>query len=466
MLPRLRSVRDPRPAPFQCAAAVLVIAALLLGLAACAGESPTVAATRPAVKLRFTYWGSEVEKAAIEEMIGAFESSNPDIDVEPLHIPYEDYTARVSAMILDGQAPDVGYLPGLQAPLWAQEGKLMDLTDLIETDPLLSSALPETWYYYAPGKIAGLNTAVEATLLFYNRALFDQAGIPYPPSDPTQAWTWDEFVAAAARLTADTAGKHPGEVGFDPEQIRTFGAAFDKSYEGWAFYPFVYSNGGRAVNDDGTRLELDSPEAAEAMQNLADLMWVHHVAPTPQQDQNLPGYVTMLQTGNLAMHISGQWSLMDYAAVKELPFGVAVLPRLKTPVTTVLGSPSVIFAATKNKEAAVRFYKFHNNPEAVDLFARGLWMPLQEIYYTDPAKMKFWLDNPAHPAGMWPAFTDYILSYSTPLPSYYLRNYAQVLDQALGPAIDQIWNNEARAADALKRAVQTAEPMMAGRWDR
>ncbi len=67
----------------------------------------------------------------------------------------------------------------------------MDLTSLVETDPLLSSALPETRYYYAPGKIAGLNTAVEATLLFYNRALFDQAGIPYPPSDPGQAWTWD-----------------------------------------------------------------------------------------------------------------------------------------------------------------------------------------------------------------------------------------------------------------------------------
>jgi multiple sugar transport system substrate-binding protein len=465
MQPRLRPVFGLGPALARGAAVVLLFAALLLGLAACAGGAPTVEATRPVARLRFSYWGSEVEKVAIEEMIAAFESSNPDIEVEPIHIPYEDYTARVSAMILDGQAPDVGYLPGLQAPLWAQEGKLMDLTELVETDPLLSSALPETRYYYGPGKIAGLNTAVEATLLFYNRALFDRAGIPYPPSDPEKAWTWDEFLTAAARLTTDTAGRHPGEAGFDLGQIRTFGAAFDKSYEGWGFYPFVYSNGGQAVNEDGTRLLLDSPEAAEAMQNLADLMWVHHVAPTPQQDQNLPGYVTMLQTGNLAMHISGHWSLMDYAATKELPFGVAVLPRLKTPVTMVLGSPSVIFAATKNKEAAVRFYKFHNNPEAVDLFARGLWMPLQEIYYTDPAKMKFWLDNPAHPTDMQAAFTDYIVSYSTPLPSYYLRNYAQVLDQALGPAIAQIWNNEARAADALQWAVQTAEPLMAGRWD-
>ena len=66
------------------------------------------------------------------------------------------------------------------------------------------------------------------------------------------------------------------------------------------------------VNEDGTRLLLDSPEATEAMQKMADLMWVQHVAPTPMQDQNLPDYVTMLQTGNLAMHISGHWSLLDY----------------------------------------------------------------------------------------------------------------------------------------------------------
>ena len=99
------------------------------------------------------------------------------------------------------------------------------------------------------------------------------------------------------------------------------------------------------------------------------------------------------------MHIAGHWSLLDYASVKDLNFGVAVLPKFKEPVTVVLGSPTVIFADTKNREAAIRFYKFHNNPEAVNLFARGLWMPLQKTYYTEPAKMKLWLDNPGAPGG-------------------------------------------------------------------
>ena len=438
---------------------------LVLALTACQVSAPAPTPTQPKTTLRFTYWGSEMEKAAIEQMVAAFEKANPDVDVEPIHIPYEGYIAQVSAMMQNGQSPDVGYLISLQAPLWAEEGKLLDLTDLIQNDPQLSTTLLASRYFYAPGKVAGINTAVEATLLFYNKAIFDEAGVPYPPSDPKQAWTWDEFVAAAQRLTSDMNGKHPGEAGFDPEKISTYGVAFDKTYEGWTWYPFIFSNGGQMVNKDGTRLLLDSPEATEAMQKLADLMWVQHVAPTPVQDQNLPGYVTMLQTGNLAMHISGHWSLLDYASVKDLPFGVAVLPRFKEPVTVVLGSPTVIFAGTQNQDAAIRFYKFHNNPEAVDLFARGLWMPLQQSYYTEPDKMKFWLDNPAHPVESHPAFTDYILNYSLPMPSSYLRNYAEVLDVALRPAIDDIWNNKASAADAFAEAVKAAQPLMQGRWD-
>lgn len=443
-----------------------IIFLLVFAMTACQLSTPAPTPTQTVTKLRFTYWGSEMEKAAIEQMVSAFEQANPGIDVEPIQIPYDEYTAQITAMMKSGQPPDVGYLSGLQAPLWAQEGKLLDLTDLIQNDPLLSTTLLATRYYYAPGKVAGLNTAVEATLLFYNKALFDEAGLPYPPSDPTKAWTWDEFVAAAQKLTSDVNGKHPGEDGFDPEKIRTYGVAFDKIYEGWTIYPFIFSNGGQMVNEDGTRLLLDSPEATEALQKLADLMWVQHVAPTPRQDQNLPGYVTMLQTGNLAMHISGHWSLIDYASVKDLQFGVAVLPKFKEPVTVVLGSPTVIFATTKNKDAAVRFYKFHNNPEAVDLFARGLWMPLQESYYTEPEKMNIWLDNPAHPVEMRLAFTDYVVNYSVPLPSYYLRNYTQVLDIALRPAINSVWNNEASAAEAFAEAVKIAEPLMQGRWDK
>ena len=114
---------------------------LTLSLIACQPLSSTQAPNQPITNLRFTYWGSEMEKAAIEQMVAAFEGANPDLDVEPIQIPYEGYIARVTAMMQNGESPDVGYLPGLQAPLWAEQGKLLDLTDLIQNDPLLSTTL-------------------------------------------------------------------------------------------------------------------------------------------------------------------------------------------------------------------------------------------------------------------------------------------------------------------------------------
>jgi multiple sugar transport system substrate-binding protein len=82
-----------------------------LAVAACQPlSSPAATPTPPLTKLRFTYWGSEMEKAAIEQMAAAFEKANPDVDVEPIQIPYEGYIAQVTAMIQNGESPDVGYL--------------------------------------------------------------------------------------------------------------------------------------------------------------------------------------------------------------------------------------------------------------------------------------------------------------------------------------------------------------------
>ena len=397
-------------------------------------------------------------------MVDAFEAAHPDIRVEAQHIPNSEYIAQVSAMIAAGTPPDVGYLFETHAPLWASEGKVLDLTRVVEGDAELRSRLPETYYYFAPGRTIGTSTAAEIMVLFYNKAVFDQAGLPYPPARAEEAWTWEEFVEVARRLTSDVNGKHPGEPGFDPSQIGVYGVSFETDL--WfGYFPFIYSNGGEVVNEAGTRLQLDSPEAVEAIQRLGDLMWVHHVMPTPRQQRQLPASDALMQTGQLAMDIRGQWKLLDYAGMEGLDFGVAVLPKMKQPRTIILGSPTVIFAGTSHLEAAITFYKFHNDPQVVDLFARGLWMPLQKSYYTEPGAIAAWIDSPAHPPGSQDAIVSYTLCCVVRAPLYYVKNFGQITTQVIQPAVERVWNNEAGAADALRQAVQDAEGMMAGRWD-
>src|SRR5690606_34937624 len=146
----------------------------------------------------------------------------------------------------------------------------------------------------------GTNLAVEVMVLWYNKDIFDKAGVPYPPSNPGE-WTWEEFVETARALTVDRNGRRPGDPGFDPNRIQTYGVAFGTW---WApVLPFVWSNGGDWFDETGRQVLIDQPESVEALQNLADLIYKHRVAPTPTQMESLPAFNILLQTQRVAMVI-------------------------------------------------------------------------------------------------------------------------------------------------------------------
>jgi multiple sugar transport system substrate-binding protein len=447
----------------------LFLILVLLNPIACQGGTTVLGATAAPnpVHLTFTYWGSSQEKRAIEDMVSKFETLHPEIQIDAQHIASEEYNTRVLSMFAQGTPPDLGYLLGGYAPLWAEEGKVLDLTDVFQSDLDLSSRLPETRYYFGNGRILGTNTAVETVIMFYNQSVFEQAGLDYPPADPDKAWTWSEFLTVAQQLTVDVNGKHPTDADFDPEHIDRYAVSFDRDAGLSMYTPFIYSNGAQMANADGSHLLLDSPEAIEAIQNLRDLMWKYHVMPTPEAERSLPPREVLLQTGKLAMEIGGQWKLLDYTNMTGLKLGLGVLPKFKQPKTMILGSPTVIFSGTTHLAEALTFYKFHNDPQAVDLFAHGLWMPLQKTYYTDPESIAVWTNNPAHPAQSLDVLTRYTLCCVVQFPGYYLKNYGNILEQAIKPALEHVWSDpDVNVASMLTEVVQTAAPLMQGRWDR
>jgi multiple sugar transport system substrate-binding protein len=101
----------------------------------------------------------------------------------------------------------------------------------------------------------------------------------------------------------------------------------------------------------------------------------------------------------------------------------------------------------------------------VDLFERGLWMPLDLAYYTEPEPIAAWLDNPAHPPEARSVLVDYTLCCVVRAPHYYVKNFGQIADLAIQPAMNQVWWNLATPAAAMAAAVAEAAPLMAGRWD-
>jgi multiple sugar transport system substrate-binding protein len=405
------------------------------------------------VQLTYMFWGSPLEREAQFKMCRDFEKVYPNIEVKAIYTP-ANYQEKISAMVAGGTPPDVAQLAEGPSLTWARMGVVMDLIPFMEEDPEVSieSRLPVTWYWYDKGeKTLGTNLAAEVMLLWYNKDIFDEAGVSYPPANADQAWTWDEFLDTAKKLTSEQKGR------------KTFGVAFST----WAgpLLPFIRSNEGEFFNEDVTAPLLESPETIEVLQKLSDLMNKHHVAPTPTQLAAFPSFSISMQTGQVAMAVDGQWALLDLAKAR-FNLGVAPVPVFKKPVCVELGSPNVIFSDTKHKKESWELYKWTTSAESVlPVLRSGLWMPLQTKWYKEPDLLERWIDPETHPPEYKEAVVDYLLKYGSQYPAYYIENWDEI-QRMIEQGFSNLWLGKEDAKTAARRIAEELKPLLQGRTDR
>ena len=142
-------------------------------------------------------------------------------------------------------------------------------------------------------------------------------------------------------------------------------------------------------------------------------------------------------------------------------WGMGVLPYFKQPTTIPCGSPLGIFTSSKHPEEAFQLFKALG-----DTASNGLWMPLHLEDYTDPIRISRWLNGKpgVYPAEARSVLIDYTINH-TPrqYPMYWLRNYGQMLDEAIAPALSLIWAGEANAQQAMDQAVKEGQELLQGR---
>ena len=414
--------------------------------------------------LTFTFWSSPQEKRAVDDMIGSFNASHPDITFRGQHIP-TDYPVKINTMLAGGDPPAAGYLDASAAMPLAEEGVLLDLTPYLADDPATENRF-ENSYFKVNEKIYSSWPVTETIIMYYNQDAFTGAGLEVPPATAETAWTWDEFVEVAKKLTKDRNGNDATSPDFDPENIQAYGVSFPRW---WAVYlPLIASNGGSFANEAGTELLLNQPEAVEVLQRMQDLIYVDHVAPTPTQAAALPAAAeVMMQTGKVAMTFEGHWKVLDYSQLPSLDWGMGVLPYFDTPTTLLISSGSVAYDAAPCHDAIWEFLKYHNDPENIVLFKKGLWMPSQLEYYTNPEKQAEWLDGEegVYPPEAKTVLGDYILNNATVrAPDTYLRNAAQLFSDVVDPTFDKLWNNQGTAQEVMDEVVQKGSPILEGTW--
>jgi len=410
------------------------------------------------------YWGSAFEKKAIDDMLESFEKDNEHgSSTTPMYVPVANYTTKMSSLVAANTPPDLAYMSNGQMYDFAEKDLILNLYPYLDKHPELADRLPGSYFWYGQDKLAGNQLAMGVQLLYYNTESFEAAGLDPAPFTADTAWSWDDFVQAADRLTLDDEGRRPSEPGFDPTRVKQFGTIAPTG--SWRLSALLRSNGADFVDEAGEQYALDSAEAIEVLQQLQDLIYVHRVAPTPAQlGKNAPTTSVQLQTKRVAMIIDGNWALLDMMESK-IPFGVGVLPKFQEPVTSTGGSAGVIFAATEHPEEAIELYLYYNDPAHVALFADGLWAPLQLKYYTEPDLIDTWVIKDKYPPNFKPVVIDTILNNAVNLWDQDLKN-AEKINQVLTPAMDRLASGKVKAVEVVKDLKPKMQPLLQGKWPR
>ncbi|MBA7570735.1 sugar ABC transporter substrate-binding protein [Candidatus Atribacteria bacterium 1244-E10-H5-B2] len=353
------------------------------------------------VTLKFMGWeASPFETSITEQSLKQFMKENPDIKVEYTPVSGE-YPAKLLTMIAGDAAPDVFFIASDSYRSFQKRGVLLNLTGYFNKEMDIDEFIPLARdKMLIDGGIYGVSSCDVSPVLFYNKKLFDEAGLPYPPNDPEKAWTWDKFVDIAKQLTVRKNGKtvQYGVSGFTIEWVSAFSA-------------MVKSNGGQVFNEDYTELLLDSPEAKEALVEIKNLQRVYGVSPLVIANVQQGGISStqMLQTGRLAMLVDGSWTLQQLAEM-DFPLGIGVLPKFKEPVTIGQAHLYSAWVKTKHPDEAWELIKFVSSREyQTKLVKTGIWLPNRMDMYEEE-NLANWMNPDVYPGdfvNMLKYFTNY-----------------------------------------------------------
>lgn len=381
--------------------------------------------------VRFAFFGSAAEHRAYQQLVDAFETAQPDIEVEMAGLDSGDASLRLDALmqhpdrpwLLRGgpyqswlwrelaspTAPDVFVLSYQRFPAYAARGVLEPLGPYLSASAILAG---EDFYPaaldafrsedVADGGQGAVPLNASSLAVYYNRDLFTKRGV----LQPGDGWTWDEFADAADALTLNRDADGRAEIhGLVVEPRLSRSAAF------------VWGAGGDLIDDPAqpTRLTLETAEAQEGLRWFAGLGPAgRNVTPTAEEARQVNDLVRFV-SGRAAMFVHTRRVVPVLREATGLNWDVAPLPTGKTPANVLHSDGLCMLAGARDKEAAWAFIEFAVGPagQAVlaatgrtvpslrsvgdsDAFLRGTTLPLQfggEPLGLAPARGRVFLDN-------------------------------------------------------------------------
>lgn len=400
-----------------------------------ATDAPTAAPSAAPVTITFWHgYNADVETPFLEKtIIPAFEATHPNIKVESVNIPYDQFHQKLITAMAGGTAPDLARLDIIWVPEFADMGALANLSDTMSDfatykDAVFPGPLSTN---YLNGSYYGLPLDTNTRVLIYNKAVFKAAGIDTPPA------TIDEFTADCAKIKA-----------LGPD-IYCFA---DGGTYGWAMDPWIWSFGGDMTAPDLSKAtgSLNGPDTVAAYQFLKDSIdkgYIHPGIMGGGVDTN-----GGLGQGTIAMDLDGPWFPPSFSTqFPNVEYGMALMPAGKGGSISVVGGEDIVmFQQSKNKEAAAEFIRY--------MLSLDTQMQMASIGQMPVLKATTEGDNLAKLPSYFGIFLQQLQTAKARTP---VANWTK-MEQILSNAGTAILNGTTTAQAGLDDAASQIDPLLSG----
>jgi multiple sugar transport system substrate-binding protein len=385
-------------------------AALAIGLAG--GQ-----AAASEVRVVVSYYSAQTGPI-FEAMAEEFEKANPDIDIQIEVVNWDNLEQKLTTDVAGGTAPDISIIGTRWLAGYVQEG-IAEPLDEYMSDEFKAKFID---VFMSPsvfdGKTYGLPVAASARAMYYNKAMFKQAGIAEPPA------TWDELKDAAAKIAAlgdDTYG-----FGIQGKEIET------DAY----WYYALWTHGGELLEDGKSGI---ASAAGVQAANLYKSMIDEGLTEPGVTGYNRENLQDLFKQGRLGIILTGPWLRGQMKAeAPDIEYGIAPIPEGTTKATYGVTDSIIIFSSSDVKEDA--------------------WKFLEEAAFTDKWRREFTLKEGFVPVfksvAADPHFADdpELQAFTSMLPNAKfaptISNWEEMAD-ATTRALQQIYLGEAPPAQAL-----------------
>src|SRR5574341_1002028 len=395
------------------------------------------AGTGEQVELVFSVWGDPEELAILQRIADDFSTQNPNVTVTVTVSDWDTYWEKLQTSLAGGDPPDVF---AMDAPLYLDyqsRGVLLNLQSFMDQENYdLADFYPASLQCYATDEgYFGLPRDIQPSVMYYNKDMFDAAGVPYPD----ESWTWDTLVEQGQKLTQDTDGDGT------TDHYALWADLWDMELL-WA--SMVWQAGGEILSEDFTHTRLGEPDAMQAWQFAHDMIFEYGIMPTPSVAEQ---FGDPFESGNAAMTPAGHWVVPYYSNV-DFSWDVASLPMGEERASIVNSVGFVIAKDTDHPQEAWEFLKYLVGPEGqTTITALGLGVPSRMSIANSPA----YLEQDSAPINHQ-LFLD-VMQYARVKPCF--RGYDEWAT-LIGDGMSPIWIGEAELEPTMQELIPQADAIL------